>query len=135
MHAKRMKIIDPPDWKRPKGYSNGILCPPGGSLLFISGQVGWDKNEQMQEGFLLQYRQALGNVMRIVMEAGGAATDITRLTFYVVDKREYFTHIIEVGKIYREIMGKHFPAMAVLEVKSLMEESALIEIEGTAVIY
>jgi enamine deaminase RidA (YjgF/YER057c/UK114 family) len=83
----------------------------------------------------LQYRQALSNVVEVVLTAGGKTEDIARLVFYVTDKQEYLDNIKEVGKIYREIMGKHFPAMALVEVSALLEDKALVEIEGNAVIY
>ncbi len=130
-----MKTVNPRDWKQPKGYSNGILCPPGGAILFIAGQIGWDEQERIAEGFLPQFRQALANVVAVVSEAGGAATDITRLIFYLTDKRQYLENMKNVGEMYREIMGRHYPAMAMVEVKSLIENAAMIEIEGTAVIY
>lgn len=129
-----LKFINPPNWKKPKGYNNGVLCPPGGSLLFIAGQVGWDENEVMQKGFINQFKKALQNVVTVVEEAGGKSTDITRLTMYVVDKRFYLDHLEEIGVIYREVMGKHFPAMAMVEVKGLVEGDAMVEVEGTAVI-
>ncbi|HET7153380.1 MAG TPA: RidA family protein [Candidatus Kapabacteria bacterium] len=130
-----MKFIDPKNWKAPKGYSNGVLCPPGGSALYIAGQVGWDEHGVFRDGFILQYRQALSNVVEVVLTAGGKTEDISRLVFYVTDKQEYLENIKEVGKIYREIMGKHFPAMALVEVNALLEDKALVEIEGNAVIY
>ena len=129
-----MKFINPPHWKSPKGYNNGVLCPPGGSILFIAGQVGWDEKEVMQEGFVHQFRRALQNVVAVVEEAGGNASDIVRLTMYITDRKLYLDHLKEIGEAYRAVIGKHFPAMAMVEVNALMEEQAMVEIEGTAVI-
>ncbi len=129
-----MKFINPPNWKSPKGYNNGVLCPPNASLLFIAGQVGWNENEKMEEGFLNQFRKALQNVVTVVETAGGNRSDLARLIFYVTDKKEYSNHLKEVGLHYRDVVGKHFPVMTLVEVKSLLEENALIEIEAIAVI-
>lgn len=129
-----MKFINPQQWKSPKGYNNGVLCPPGGSILFIAGQVGWDEQEVMQEGFVNQFRRALWNVVAIVEEAGGKASDIVRLTMYITDRKLYLDNLQEVGKAYRSVIGKHYPAMAMVEVNALMEADAMVEIEGTAVV-
>lgn len=126
-----MKTINP--WGIPKGYSNGILAE--GKLLFIAGQIGWDKNEKIVSSDLVeQTRQALINIRTILEEAGGKAENLARLTWYVIDKNEYLSNQKDIGKVYREIFGKHYPAMSLLEVKSLLEEGAKIEIEGTAVL-
>lgn len=126
-----MKTINP--WGIPKGYSNGILAE--GKLLFIAGQIGWDKNEKIVSSDLVeQTRQALINIRRILEEAGGKAENLARLTWYVIDKNEYLSNQKDIGKVYREIFGKHYPAMSLLEVKSLLEDGAKVEIEGTAVL-
>ena len=130
-----MKAINPESLGAPKGYANGMLAPAGGKLLFVAGQVGWGPGQTVVEGgFVSQFAQALANVMTVVSAAGGKAEDIARLTIYVVAKRQYKADLKAVGLAYREVMGKHFPAMALLEITSLMDPEALVEIEATAVI-
>lgn len=127
--------INPQELGAPKGYSNGMLGPPGGQILFVAGQIGWDGDQHMVSGgFAPQFRQALHNVVAIVRAAGGAATDIGRLTIYVTSKAEYEDDLGAVGKAYRDVMGRHYPAMALLEVADLLEPGALVEIEATAVL-
>jgi enamine deaminase RidA (YjgF/YER057c/UK114 family) len=129
------ETINPAALGHPRGYSNGMLAPAGGRLLFIAGQVGWDEGQRLVgEDFTSQFEQALSNVLAVVREAGGAPRDIGRLTLYVVDKREYQEALAEVGAAYRRLMGKHFPAMALVEVAGLLEPGARVEIEGTAVL-
>lgn len=126
-----MKTINP--WGTPKGYSNGIVAE--GKLLFIAGQIGWDENEKLvSSDLVLQTKQALSNIITILKEAGGKAENLVRLTWYVVDKKEYLANQKEIGKIYREIIGSHYPVMSLIEVKSLLEDGAKVEIEGTAVL-
>lgn len=128
------KVVNPDSWAAPKGYSNGMLMEPG-RLLFVAGQVAWDGDCQIvSSDFGAQFRQALENVVTVVREAGGTPEHIGRLTIYVTDKSLYLAETREVGAGYREVMGKHFPAMALVEVKGLVEDGALIEIEATAVI-
>jgi len=128
------QAINPEDWGLPKGYSNGILAQPG-PTLFVAGQIGWDKNEKLVSvEFVPQFTQAMDNVMAVVTAAGGTATDICRLTIYVTDKQAYISGIKDVGRAYRDAMGKHFPAMALVQVADLLEEGAMVEIEATAVI-
>ena len=128
------EAINPEDWGLPKGYSNGILAQPG-RLLFVAGQIGWDKDEKLvSSDFVPQFKQAMENVMAVVTTAGGEATDICRLTIYVTDKQAYIAGIKDVGRAYRDAMGKHFPAMALVQVADLLEEGAMVEIEATAVI-
>ncbi len=128
-------MINPPSWGAPKGYSNGMLAPAGGRLLFIAGQIGWDANQQLVSSeFAGQFGQALANVVAVVREAGGGPADIARLTIYVTDKQAYLNDLKGVGAAYREVLGRHFPAMALLEIKGLVEDGALLEIEGTAVL-
>lgn len=128
-----MKVINPESLGKPHGYSNGILHPSG-KILFVAGQIGWDKSGQLAEGFTLQFQQALRNVLEVVREAGGSPENVGRFTIYVKDKKEYKNLQKEIGQSYRQLMGKHFPAMALLVVKDFMEEGALVEIEATAVI-
>ncbi|MCA0457178.1 MAG: RidA family protein [Chloroflexi bacterium] len=128
-----MQILQPPSWARPKGYSNGVAS--SGKLVFISGQIGWDGQGQFQTSdFLEQSRQALENIVAILAEAGGKPEHITRLTWYVVDKREYLDSGKALGEVYRAVIGKHYPAMTAVQVTALMEDAARVEIEATAVI-
>lgn len=128
-----MQILQPPDWGKPRGYSNGIAA--SGQLVFISGQIGWDGNGQfVTDDFVGQARQALMNIVMILAEAGGKPEHITRLTWYVVDKHEYISASKALGAVYREIMGNHYPAMSAVQVVALMEDRARVEIEATAVI-
>ena len=125
--------INPEALGAPKGYSNGMLVRGDCDLLFVAGQIAWNAQQRFDSlRFGDQFRQALRNVLTVVSEAGGAASDIVRLTMYVVDKREYLADIREVGAAYRESMGRHYPAMALVEVRALLENDAKIEIEATA---
>jgi enamine deaminase RidA (YjgF/YER057c/UK114 family) len=127
-------FINPETLGAPRGYSNGVLIE-GGRLLFISGQVGWDQQQQIVGDDLVeQFDRALANVIAVVNEAGGRSDQIARLIIYVTDKNEYRDRMKEIGECYRTRMGKHFPAMVLVEVKSLLEDGAKIEIEGTAVV-
>ena len=127
--------INPESLGVPRGYSNGMLVEAGGRLLFIAGQVAWDNNQQIvSSDFVEQFDRALENVIRVVTEAGGNASDIARLALYVINKVEYLEQTKAVGERYRRHMGKHFPAMVLLEVKSLVDDGAKIEIEGIAII-
>jgi len=128
-------FINPESLGPPRGYSNGVLTEPGGRLLFIAGQVGWDKNQNIVGDDLVeQFARALANVVAVVTEAGGKADQIARLTIYVTNKLDYRARLVEIGERYRARMGKHFPAMVLVEVKSLLEDGAKIEIEGIAVL-
>lgn len=127
------QILQPPGWARPKGFSNGIVAK--GKLVFIAGQVGWTPQGAWQaRDFAGQFRQALGNILEVLAEAGGEPQHLVRLTWYVIDKQEYLAALPGVGKAYRELMGRHFPTMAVLQVGGLVEPEARLEIEATAVI-
>jgi len=128
-------FINPESLGAPRGYSNGVLTEPGGRLLFIAGQVAWDQHQQIVGTDLVeQFDRALANVITVVNEAGGKSEQIARLVIYVTDKSEYRTRMKEIGERYRARMGKHFPAMALVEVKGLLEDGAKVEIEGTAVL-
>jgi len=129
------KFINPPSLGFPNGYSNGLLVDRSGKLLFIAGQIAWDQNQTIvSQDFVEQFDRALGNVVSVVSEAGGSSTDIARLVIYVTDKVEYRNRTREVGERYRLHMGKHFPAMVLVEVKSLLDDAAMVEIEGVAVL-
>jgi enamine deaminase RidA (YjgF/YER057c/UK114 family) len=128
-------FINPESLGAPRGYSNGVLIEGGGRLLFISGQVGWDQQQQIVSDDLVeQFDRALANVIAIVNEAGGRPDQIARVIIYVTDKNEYRDQMKEIGERYRAHMGKHFPAMVLVEVKGLLEDAAKIEIEGIAVL-
>lgn len=129
-------LINPETLGAPIGYSNGVLVEPGGKLLFIGGQIGWNAQQQIvSSDFVAQFDQALSNVIAVVNHAGGNADNIVRLILYVTDKNEYANRRTEIGQRYRELMGKHFPAMVLVEVKGLLHDAAKVEIEGTAVIF
>ena len=128
-----MQILQPPGWARAKGFSNGIACK--GTLVFIAGQIGWTGEGKWEaRDFAGQFRQALHNIISILKEANGKPEHIVRLTWYVLDRQEYLNSLKEVGAAYRALMGKHFPAMAVVQVGGLVEPEARLEIEATAVI-
>ena len=128
-------LINPESLGNPHGYSNGLLTGSAGKLLFIAGQIAWDKNQRVvSEDFVEQFDQALANVTSVVTEAGGSCADIARLVIYVTNKIEYRKRTKEVGERYRKHMGKHFPAMVLVEVKSLLDDAAMVEIEGIAVL-
>lgn len=127
-------FINPTILGDPRGYSNGVLAP-NGRLLFVAGQIGWNQEQQItSEDFVEQFDQALSNVVAVVNEAGGTATEIARLVIYVTNKSEYKVRTKEVGERYRKHLGKHFPAMALVEVKGLLEDAAKVEIEAVAVL-
>ena len=125
------RIIQPEGWLPARGYANGVLARDG--TLHIGGQIGWDENRRfVAADFVGQMRQALRNIVTIVEAAGGAVTDVTRLTWFVTDKRDYLARQAEVGAAYREVFGRHFPAMSMVVVAGLVEDEALVEIEATA---
>ncbi|WP_170362129.1 RidA family protein [Ruegeria arenilitoris] len=125
------KIIQPDGWLPAKGYANGVLTKNG--TLHIGGQIGWDANKEfVNGGFIGQMKQALQNIVDIVEAAGGEVTDVTRLTWFVIDKSEYLAKQAEVGAAYREVFGRHFPAMSMIIVAGLVEDEAMVEIEATA---
>ena len=129
------QFINPESLGAPRGYSNGVLTEASGRLLFIAGQVAWDERQQIVSNDLVeQFDRALANVIAVVNEAGGQPEQIARLIIYVTDKNEYKQRMKEIGEYYRSRMGKHFPAMVLVEVKSLLEDGAKIEIEGIAVL-
>lgn len=129
------KIINPPSLGNPSGYANGLLTPAAGKLLFVSGQVAWNREQQIiSDDFVEQFDQALANFVTVVTEAGGAASDVARLIIYVTDINQYRARTKEVGERYRARMGKHFPAMVLVEVKGLLDDAAKVEIEGIALL-
>jgi enamine deaminase RidA (YjgF/YER057c/UK114 family) len=131
----KREIINPKSLGAPRGYANGVLVEAGGRLLFVAGQVAWDEKQQIVSDDLVeQFDRSLRNVIAVVSEAGGGPEAIVRLVIYVADKVEYRDRMKEIGARYRSLMGKHFPAMVLVEVKSLLEDKAKIEIEATAVL-
>jgi enamine deaminase RidA (YjgF/YER057c/UK114 family) len=124
--------INPPALGEAKGYANGIVAT--GRLLFVAGQVGWDKEHRFEQGFEAQFARALANVLEVVGAAGGTPESIARMTIYVTDKRLYCEKTREIGKIWREKLGRWYPAMTLVEVKGLLEGAALVELEATAVL-
>ena len=128
-----MKILQPADWPRPKGYSNGVSA--SGRMIFIAGVVGWDAQESFAEYTLHgQFAQALRNTLAILAEDGAGPQHIVRMTCYVTDRHEYVNSRDEIGAAWREIIGPNYPAMALVEVKGLVESAAKVEIETTAVV-
>lgn len=126
-------IVNPDGWAPAKGYANGVLTDEG--HLFVGGQIGWNAAQKFDtHDFIGQMTQALRNILDVVEKAGGQAADITRLTWYVTDKKEYLLRQSEIGVAYRDILGRHFPAMTMVVVADLIEDEALVEIEATAVI-
>ena len=127
------QFLHPRTWKQPKGFANGIAAE--GRLVFLAGQVGWNAEQIFEsEDFVEQTRQALANIATLVAEAGGKPEHIVRLTWFVLDKRDYLSRLRELGDAYRRVMGKHFPAMSLVQVGALVEDKAKVEIEATAVV-
>jgi enamine deaminase RidA (YjgF/YER057c/UK114 family) len=130
-----MKTINPKSLGRPRGYSNGLLTAQDARLLFIAGQIGWNEEQRLvSDDFVEQFERALRNLLAVVYEAGGAPGGVARLVVYVTDKREYAARTAEIGERWRALMGRHFPVMTLVEVKSLLEDGAKVEIEGIAVL-
>lgn len=127
------RTLLPPGWKKPKGYANGVAAR--GTLVFVAGQIGWNEKEEFEtDEFAGQVRQALKNIVAVLKEAGAGPEHVTRLTWYVTDKQEYLAALAEVGIAYRDVMGRSYPAMALVEARALVEDRAKVEIEATAVI-
>ena len=131
--SRRAMIVNPAELGAPKGYSNGIVAPAGSRLLFVAGQIGWDEKRRLAAGdFVAQFDRALANALAVVRAAGGQPEHVVRLTVYVVDKTSYLRSLSKIGEVYRGRMGRHFPAMAWVEVAGLVESAAMVEIEATA---
>jgi enamine deaminase RidA (YjgF/YER057c/UK114 family) len=129
-----MNILQPPGWAKPKGFSNGIAVK-GGTTVFVAGQIAFDSENVIQEKtFAGQFRQTLKNTVAVLAEAGAKPEHIVRMTWYITDKKEYLGAIKDVGAAYRDLIGRHYPAMAVVQVVALMEDEAKVEIETTAVV-
>lgn len=128
-----MKILQPEGWPKPKGYANGIAAR--GTVISIAGQIGWDIHEKLvSEDFVGQTKQALLNIRSILFEAGAEPENLVRLTWYILDKREYLENLKAIGEAYRQVFSTHYPAMSLIQVAGLLEDGAKVEIEATAVI-
>jgi len=125
------KVLQPAGWKRPRGYANGISAR--GRMVFVSGVIGWDEQLVVPD-FAAQVRQALRNVVIILAEDGAKPEHLVRMNWFVLDKQEYVNAFKEIGAIYREIIGRHYPTMTAVEVSGLLEEGARVEIEATAIV-
>ena len=126
------QVLQPPGWPMPKGYANGMAAD--GRLVVTGGVIGWDAAGNLQEGFVAQARQTLANIAAIIAQGGAGPEHLVRLTWYVVDMDEYLANLKALGRIYREIFGAHYPAMALVQVVRLVEKAARVEIEATAVV-
>lgn len=127
------RSIEPESWPRPRGYSNGVAA--SGELLFVAGQIGWnERGKIVSDDFAEQTAQALRNVAAVLRAAGASPEHVVRMTWYVTDKREYLAAAQRIGEAYREIIGKQYPAMTLVQVAALLEDRAKVEIEATAVI-
>jgi enamine deaminase RidA (YjgF/YER057c/UK114 family) len=128
-----MRVLHPEGWPRPRGYANGIAAE--GRLVFVAGQIGWDESQVFRSDDLVeQLRQALKNTLAVLAEAGAGPEQVVRMTWYLTDKRDYLDRSKEIGAVYRALMGRHYPAMAMVEVSALMEDRAKVEIETTAIL-
>jgi len=126
-------ILQPAGWAKPKGYANGVAAE--GKLVFVGGQIGWNHQNRFECGDLVgQVRQTLQNVVDVLAEAGARPEHVTSMTWYLTDKKEYLANLQGIGTAYREIIGRHFPAMAVVQVTALIEAEAKVEIQATAVV-
>lgn len=126
------KVLQPAGWPRPKGYVNGMVAQ--GRQVFVAGQVGWNERQQFPTTLAEQVRQALKNIVTVLRESDAGPEHIVRLTWYITSRDEYHAELQQIGDAYREIMGRHFPTMAVVQVVALMEAKAKVEIEATAVV-
>jgi enamine deaminase RidA (YjgF/YER057c/UK114 family) len=128
-----MRAVQPEGWAEPRGYANGMVAE--GRLVFVAGQIGWNAEGRFEsDDFVEQVAQALRNAVAVVAEAGGRPSDIARMTWYVTDKQEYLAAQEAIGRVYREVIGPHYPAMTLVVVAGLLEDRAKVEIEATAVI-
>ena len=124
--------LNPPGWPQPRGYANGVKAR--GEMVFVGGMIGWDTNGVLPKGFVAQTKQLLENIVAVLKEGGAGPEHVVRMTWYVTDIEQYRNSLPDLGKVYREVMGRNFGAMALVQVVSLVEKDALIEIETTAVI-
>jgi enamine deaminase RidA (YjgF/YER057c/UK114 family) len=127
-----LRVLQPPGWPRPSGYSNGITA--SGRWILTAGLIGWDENGRFADDLVSQVAQTLRNAVAVLAEGGARPEHVARMTWFVVDKQDYLRNASAIGAVYREVMGRHFPAMSVLEVSALLEDQARVEIEFTAVV-
>jgi enamine deaminase RidA (YjgF/YER057c/UK114 family) len=133
MKDQQATFLHPRNWKPAKGYANGVATE--GRMIFVAGQIGWSAEQRFESlDFVAQTRQALQNIVEVLREGGAKPENVTRLTWYVIDKNDYLSRLAEVGQAYRAVMGKHFPAMTMVQVAALVEDGAKVEIEATAVV-
>lgn len=130
----KLESIHPEGWKPARGYANGVLVPPGARLLFVAGQIAWDAQQVLvgKGDFAAQFRQALANVLAVIETAGGEPAHLASLSVYVTDKQLYLDSVKALGTIWRELVGRHYPAMALVQVAGLLERDALVEIQAVA---
>jgi enamine deaminase RidA (YjgF/YER057c/UK114 family) len=127
------EFLHPGSWKQPRGFANGVVAE--GRTVFLAGQIGWNADQKFEShDFVAQARQALANIVTLVEEAGGKAEHVTRMTWFITDKQEYLARLNDLGKAYQAVMGRHFPAMTMVQVVALIEDEAKVEIEATAVV-
>ena len=131
-----LEFVEPEGWETPSGYSNGVVAPAGARLVFVAGQIAWDADQVLigKGDFAAQFRQALANVLAVVDAAGGEPAHLASLTVFVKDKRAYLASKNALGKIWREVVGRHYPTMALVQVADLLEKDALVEIQAIAAI-
>jgi enamine deaminase RidA (YjgF/YER057c/UK114 family) len=127
-----LRILQPPDWPRPRGYANGMSG--SGTTVFVGGQIGWDADGHFADGLVAQIGQALANIIVVLAEAQAGPEHIARMTWFVTDLADYRRSVKEIGVVWRETMGRHFPAMSVVGVTALVEDDARVEIEATAIV-
>lgn len=127
-----LRALQPPGWPQPKGYANGLIGR--GQMLFVGGMVGWDEQGRFPDHFVAQVAQALRNIVAVLREGGAAPEHVARMTWYVTDMDEYRLSLRDLGPVYRSVMGRHFPAMALVQVQALVEPEAKVEIEATALV-
>ena len=132
----KLDTVEPEGWEKPRGYANGIAVAPGARLVFVSGQIAWDADQTLvgKGDFAAQFRQALANVVAVVEAAGGDPVQIASMTVYVKDKQAYLASTKKLGAIWRELVGRHYPSMTLVEVSDLLEKDALVEIQAVAAI-
>jgi len=132
----QIEIVQPEGWKKPKGYANGVVLAGASRLVFVAGQIAWDAEEQLvgRGEFGAQFEQALRNVVAVLAAAGAKPEHIVRLSVYVTDKQMYVAHAKKIGVIWKDLVGRHYPAMTLVEVADLLEAGALVELEATAAI-
>lgn len=128
-----MTVLQPPGWPRPRGYSNGIQA--SGRQVFVAGMIGWDDQQQFPgDDLVAQTEQALRNIVAVLAQAGAEPHHVTRMTWYLTSRSDYLDRAADIGAVYRQVMGNHYPAMTAIEVQALMEDQAVVEIEATAVV-